>query len=108
MSNIDADDWLYLNIRVSFMIGMLALGSALAFTLALMLLQDAAIAQGVFPPPGAPVGPGGAFERPDGPLWHAAKQYQTFANVSGLIGLVLVLWGGIADRYQDNILEVFA
>lgn len=106
MFGVTADDWLYLNIRISFMIGMLALGSALAFTLALTQLQSAAIAAGVFPPPGAPVGPTGAFDRPDGPLWDAAKQFQSFANASGAVGLLLVMWGGIADRYQDTILEV--
>lgn len=108
MLGIPARDWIRLNARIGMMVGLAAIGAALGFAIGLELLQNAAIAEGIFPPPGVPVGPGTRYSRPDGQLWNVATTLQQFANVSGVLGALLLLWGGALDRFEDRIVEVIA
>ena len=96
----------YLLKRVALSIGLLALGAAMAWAISLTLLQNAAIAEGVFPQPGSPVVSGAAFR--SGALWQAAKTLQQLANTAGLVGLVLLAGYGLADRYWPTIDDVDA
>jgi len=76
--------------RVAVQVGLVAIGMAAAFAVSLALLQDAAIADGVWSTFGPPT---------DSALWAAAKQLQLLANASAGVGAVLLLTYGVADRY---------
>jgi len=81
--------------RVAVQVGLVAIGMAAAFAVSLALLQDAAIADGVwstFAWSGPPT---------DSALWAAAKQLQLLANASVGVGAVLLLAYGVADRYVE-------
>jgi len=93
----------YVAKRLALGLGMMAIGAALAYAVALALLQDAAIAAGVFPEPGTRVIEGEGLA--SGPLWNAAKTLQTLANWTGAAGAVLVLAYGVVDRYGGELQE---
>jgi hypothetical protein len=39
-------------------------------------------------------------------LWSAAVTLQQLANTSGIVGAILLLWGGALDRFEDWAVEV--
>ena len=87
--------------RLALSIGLLALGAAMAWTVSLALLQDAAIQAGLLPTPGTPLVSAGAFT--SSPMWDAAKTLQQLANTAGLVGLLLLAGYGLADHFWDTL-----
>lgn len=92
----------YLAKRMALNLGLLSIGAAMAWAVALILLQDAAIAAGVLPEPGTVVTKDRMYS--SSPLWQAAKTLQHLANSAGIIGAVFLLAYGVADQY--NLQEV--
>lgn len=76
-------------------VGLLCLGAAMAWAMALALLQDAAIAAGQLPEPGAEV-VGELYK--SNPLWDAATTLQRLANGAGVLGAVMLLGFGYFSR----------
>lgn len=85
--------------RMAMNIGLVAIGAAMAWAVALAMLQGAAIAAGVFPEPGAVVR-GDMLER--NPLWGAAQTLQKLANVAGVGGALLLLAGAYLDTTREE------
>lgn len=94
----------YLGKRLALSVGLMALGAAMAWAMALMLLQDAAIAAGALPQPGVAVAPN-VLE--NNPLWNAAQTLQSLERAAGGIGALLILGYGVVDRYEDELTEAF-
>lgn len=94
---------LYLVKRVALSLGLMALGGAIAWGVALVLLQDAATAAGALPASGTQMNPDVLVENP---LWQAAKTLSKLERGAGGVGAVLVLAYGVVDRFEDEILEV--
>jgi len=88
--------------RMALSIGLLALGAAMAWTFSLAMLQNAAIAAGVFPQPGAIVE---AAMYKSSPFWDTAKRLQLLANTAGGAGLVLLVGYGVADHYWPDLVD---
>lgn len=99
--SLDTPAGRYLLKRIALSVGLLALGAAMAWAISLALLQDAAIAAGVFPQPGSVVTSGGLYT--ESPLWGAAQTLQWLANTTGLVGVLLLFGYGLADRYWETI-----
>jgi len=78
-------------------IGLVAIGAAMAWAVALAILQDASIAAGVLPQPGERT-PISLYK--SSPLWNAATTLQTLANVSGVIGALLLMAFGYWNRRE--------
>jgi len=76
-------------------IGLVAIGAAMAWAVALAMVQDAAITAGVFPQPGERIAVG-AFKT--SPFWKTATTLQTLANVSAVLGAVSLLIFGYQHR----------
>lgn len=85
--------------RMAMNLGLLAIGAAMAWAVALALLQDAAIAAGVFPEPGQAVRGDMLYKNP---LWGAATTLQKLANVTGVVGALLLLAGAYLDRTREE------
>lgn len=64
-------------------LGLIGIGAAMAWSVALALLQDAAIAAGQLPQPGALI-QSDAYKA--SPLWGAATTLQDLANTAGVLG----------------------
>lgn len=94
---------LYLAKRLALSLGLLLVGAAMAWTLSLALLQDAAIAAGELPQPGSQIMDSAQYE--SNPLWKAAETLQTLANTAAVLGAVLVLAYGVADHKIQEVLE---
>lgn len=97
------NSYYYLAKRLALTVGVAAIGAAAAWTVALVLLQDAGIAAGALPEPGTPISSAKVYQ--SNPLWQAAKTLQSLANYSGIVGAVFVLAYGISDRYGSKIRE---
>ena len=80
-------------------LGLVSIGAAMGWAVALALLQDAAIAAGELPEPGARVA--GELYKTN-PLWDAATTLQQLANVAGLAGAALLLVFGWLSRDEVN------
>lgn len=76
-------------------LGLVSIGAAMGWAVALALLQDAAIAAGEFPEPGARVS---VSLYKTSPFWDAATTLQQLANVAGVAGAVLLLGFGWLSR----------
>lgn len=92
-----------LGAKVAMFCGILGIGVALGAAFGLSILQEACIGAGQLPAPGVTVLPG-TLE--DNACWDGAKQLQSIANGSGILGAGAVLVGGLADRFDDRLLEV--
>lgn len=79
-------------------LGLIGIGAAMAWSVALALLQDAAIAAGALPEPGTRV-PNDLYKT--NPIWDAATTLQNLANASGVIGAALLI--GYAYLNTDGL-----
>lgn len=83
-------------------LGLIGIGAAMAWSVSLALLQDAAIAAGELPEPGARVA-GELYKT--SPLWDAATTLQDLANGSGVLGGLMLLAAAFLGRDEVEVFE---
>jgi len=84
-------------------LGLIGIGAAMAWSVALAMLQDAAIAAGELPQPGALI-QGDAYKA--SPFWGAATTLRDLANYAGVLGAACLIAAAYLGR-DDVDLEVF-
>jgi hypothetical protein len=102
---MDATDFVGLLARLGLFGGVLALGVALGGTLALQELQQMCIAVGELPAPGTPIEPRTLQALP---CYRSAQTLQTIANTAAKAGAILLLGGGVLERFEGPLAEQLA
>lgn len=95
-------DLVALGARLGMFLGILGLGVALGSALALQELQSMCISIGALPTPGTPITQDVLATMP---CWQSAQRLQSVANTAGKAGGVLLLVGGVCDRFEEPIAE---
>lgn len=83
-----------LAMNVIVLLGVGSLGAAMAFAISLSLLQNAAMADGVWPM---------VDQQSGSALWAAGKSLQLWTNVSAGMGAVLLLFYGLMDYLGQEV-----
>lgn len=96
-------DWLEVGTRFALFIGVMVLGLALGAHLGLRQLQVSCIEAGGLPPVGTPLASQEQLHA--WACWEGAKRMQMIANTSARIGGALLIAGGVADRFDEEIRE---
>lgn len=99
----DRSEAIELGAKIALFVGMLAFGVMLGAAVGLAELQQSCIATGKLPAPGVPVLPGTLEELA---CFESARRLKLLANGAGILGAVLLLGGGLLDRYGGRIAEV--
>lgn len=92
-----------IGVQILLFLGVLAIGIALGSAVGLSIHQQTCTAAGQLPAPGSVVLPG---QLDGNACWQGALQLQHLANITGGIGAVLLLLGGLADTYDERVREV--
>lgn len=96
-------DYYELTTQTMLFVGVLAIGIALGSSWGLAELQTSCMESGRLPQAGNMVLTGALDENA---CWDGALRMQSIANASGLIGGVLLISGGIIDRYDERIRDL--
>lgn len=97
-----ARDWAdssYLD-SLALYLGLVCVGTAMAFAVSLALIQDAAIAAGTLPEPGT-----SAEIITKSPMWSATKTLRKLANGTGVLGSVLLLTSAWRELQTEEAQE---
>lgn len=105
MPIIDEGDRFELVTQTMLFLGVLAMGLALGAAIGLNVLQSSCISAGALPAPGSSLL---GVDLDANPCWQGAKQLQTVANMSGIVGGVLLIFGGVLDRHGGGSREAAA
>ena len=93
-------DYYQLGVQVVLFCGVLAIGIALGAALGLVELQTSCVAAGKLPAPGASLV---GIDLEANACWQGATRMQAIANYSGGLGAVLLLGGGVLDRFEERV-----
>jgi len=99
--------WLYLTSRLALYFGLLGLGAALGLAVGLNQLQHACIAAGVMPSPGTPMSVARGMLATN-PCWDSALLLQHLSNRIGIGAGILLILGGVLDRFGDRVAEAIS
>lgn len=87
-------------VRLALFVGVMGIGLALGAHLGLQQLQTSCIQAGALPTPGARVTDPAVLQSM--PCWNGAKRLQWIANTAGKASAVLLLGGGVLDRFEPE------